>query len=153
MPTIGDLDKDGNRLRLGGYKASAWESPLGIFYLRDRLTLELYDVVEGEEKGLEAYNRLNGTKTKWFPPEKYLKTRIGGPRVLGEFESSSSKGVFYRVTINSNNEITCSCRGFTSHGHCWHYDTIIDLGGKTIKTPIRITLKDFEAWKNLKKTT
>ena len=48
-------------------------------------------------------------------------------RVLRSYKSKSSPNVNHEVRFNHDTgNLYCSCRGYSSHRHCWHMDRYLE---------------------------
>ncbi|KKK85480.1 hypothetical protein LCGC14_2772880 [marine sediment metagenome] len=142
---IGNKDKEGNTLRLGGWKADVWQTP----YNRFRVTVgDNFSAYETEEEAVKLYNDLNNTKLKVLPqlpigtgekPPAHIPFPEGS-KLLGVFESKSEPGTFHYTIQYPSGEISCTCKG-SIHGSHWHTDLIKDIlsQGIVINKPIVVS--------------
>ncbi len=160
---IGEKDKNGNILRLGGKEVYVWELPQGTFLLQ---LLNRKDVLlaSTEQEAVEWYNCIED-KNFFKLPElpalpnstisghassghsiQEIKRDAGilvpeGAKLLGKIESQSSPGKFYYVIQYKDGSIRCTCWPFIRTQTCNHYRLIRDIldEGATIDGPIIIT--------------
>ena len=147
---IGDKDKEGNTLILGGWKSN-------LFLTTENTYMIEKSVLSTEEEALELYNSLNNTKLLKLPPLPKTNTKTPGleglqlphtqVRILGAFESESNPGVYHYVIESLKSNITCTCFGFRAPNHCWHHRSIMEIGPDNIKEPIVVKLKDLKGGK------
>ena len=147
MMQIGDKDKEGNILRLGGWKADIWQIP----YNRFRVTVgDKFSACDTEGEAVKLYNDLNNTKSKELPKlpdyvtEDKPETEIPlpeGAKILAKLESKSRIGEFNYVVQYPDNTIICTCAGFGYRHYCWHTDMIKDIlsQGTVIDKPIVVS--------------
>lgn len=124
---IGDKDKDGNALILGGWKADLYQIPDGNFLI-DGMVLN-------KEEALLVYNKLNNTSLLSIPSppkEEGIALPVTQGKVLGIFESKTQPGVFHHVIKPPEGHLYCTCTGFLTHHYCWHTDFIKHIGLKNI---------------------
>jgi len=140
---IGDKNREGNTLILGGWKADLYLTPEGNFR------------IEGhwggtEEDALELYNKVNGTSLTTLPPisknaalphPSTLLPVLKG-RTLGAFESESNPGTSHYVIESPEGVITCTCFGFRAPDNCWHYRAVLEIGPKNITQTLVIKQSD-----------
>ena len=142
---IGEKDKKGNTLILGGWKADLFLTKEGLYFIDNQVTKE-------EEMALDLYNGLNNTSLKALPKlptpnEPALPEGIKLPntkgRILGIFESESNPGAYHFVIESLSGNIHCTCFGFRSPNSCWHYNSIMELGPENLpkNNPIVIKIK------------
>jgi len=145
MP-IGEKDKEGNTLILGGWNKDLFLTKEGLFLIDNQLTRE-------KEMALDLYNSLNNTSLKQLPslPEIKPQPKLEGiklpnttGRILGVFESESNPGSYHFVIEPLKGKVYCTCFGFRSPNSCWHYNSIMEIGPSTttIDTPIVVRIKE-----------
>lgn len=140
---IGDKDKEGNTLILGGWKANLYLTPEGLYLISDQLTKE-------DTMALDLYNGLNNTSLSQLPPLpkpnppnlEGIKLPATTGRVLGAFESQSNPGTYHYVIQYPNGYIRCTCFGYRSPDSCWHYRAIMEIGPKSITETIVVKLEN-----------
>ena len=141
---IGDKDKKGNTLILGGRNSDLYLTPEGYYLIEG--------IYSGEEsEALRLYNEYNGTSLTSLPKLPTKPKELEGislpfttGRILGVFESNSNPGTYHYVILSLKGNITCTCFGFRSPDNCWHYRSIMEIGPENIKEPIVVKLKDLE---------
>ena len=130
---IGDKDKEGNTLILGGWNKDLSLTKEGLFLIDNQ-------VIKKEEMALDLYNGLNYTSLKALPkppkpteptPEGIKLPRTNG-RILGIFESESNPGAYHFVIESLRGNINCTCFGFRSPNSCWHYNSIMEVGPENL---------------------
>lgn len=147
--SIGDRDKEGNTLRLGGWKADVWQTPYNRFRVTLRENPETFSACDTEKEVVKLYNDLNNTKIKALPN---LPVRAEGERppshvpfpegskLLGVFESKSEPGTFHYTIQYPSGVISCTCKG-SIHGDHWHTDLVKDILARGIKIEKPIVIK------------
>jgi len=125
---IGNKDRKGNLLILGGRNANIWRTPSGMYIVG-------VNVVPDAETAVDSYNKLNGVTwdldhiTKNFQPW-YDKNKLGigegGTRFITKVPSRSSNKE-YNVSYDQNGNLMCDCPGFRFRGECWHTEAVAEL--------------------------
>lgn len=146
---IGDRDKQGNQLRLGGWKADVWQTPYNRFRVAITGDPSKFSAIDTEEEAVKLYNHMNSTKLKELPklPSQFSEDKPTtdvplpkGSRILGKIESKSRVGEFNYIVQYPSGEVICTCTGFGYRHYCWHTNLIKDIlnQGITIDRPIVI---------------
>ena len=123
MLTIGDKDKQGNTLILGGWQADLLRTKTGKFIIGVK-------VLESEAEAVDTYNELNGTNH----PTDYI-SRVFQPwyervkKVNKEYKvpSRTHPEEFYRVKLDPLGNFSCNCPGFLYRNKCWHIEAVEEL--------------------------
>lgn len=146
MP-IGDRDKEGNTLILGGWEADLYQTPT-LEYLLKRKGDPTPTLCFTQEEALSLYNQLNNTHLKEFPKlptpkeeEEGIELPLTKGKILGKFESYSQPGTFHYVIKPEEGYLYCTCSGFSRYKYCWHYLLIKHIGVKNITGTITISIK------------
>ncbi len=50
------------------------------------------------------------------------RVRLGRVVILGSFESASKPGTYHTQMHHGDGRISCDCRGYVNHEHCWHIE-------------------------------
>lgn len=127
--SIGDKDKKGNLLILGGRNADIWRTANNTYIVGET-------VIGEPETAIDSYNKLNGVNLDLDYTEKtfqpwYDKNRLGigkgGSRFITKVPSRTKVDKNYNVSYDQNGNLTCDCPGFTYRGECWHIEAVADL--------------------------
>jgi len=119
---IGDKDRYGNTLVLGGWKENLLRTSTGKFIVG-------VQVLDTEKAAMEAYNAHNCSELPtnyisesfqpWFEKNKVANR---------EYDVPSSRGnTVYQVKFDKLGNTTCNCPGFLFRRDCWHIKAIKDL--------------------------
>ncbi len=117
---VGQKDKAGNLLILGGYKCDLYKTTIGTYLCAG-------EYLGSPEEAIEAYNKVNNTKLQLDYIQRYFEPwyQEVSNKTLMEFPSKSDPSrPPYKVRIDLEGSITCNCRGFLTHKHCWHTDAV-----------------------------
>lgn len=114
--SVGQRDKGGNLLILGGHKANLWRLKSGLYSTGGETT------PFGEE-AVELYNGFNNTTLR----SDYIRA-VFNPwyanqfRVIAQIPSDSKPGVIYDIVRTPEGELLCDpkCEGFRFRHDCKH---------------------------------
>lgn len=123
---IGNKDKQGNILRIGGWIADLWQTPRGTFFMSlDNDKLE----ANTEEEAVDLYNEVNNTelgKLMSIPQPKAprlvfpIRSSVIMSNLVKRVPSSTQPGVFYDVRKLPSGTLTCTCTGYGFRHTCSH---------------------------------
>jgi hypothetical protein len=118
---VGDTDKKGSILVLGGQKVSLWKAKNNLYFIGDTITISPTIAVR-------EYNKANNTKLEDSYIEKYFEPWYQKhARLLIDVPSRSENGKYYSIRKEVDGSLTCECPGFRFRKTCWHIEAVQEL--------------------------